>query len=59
MAFRLIGAKPLSKAMVTYIGHPENLNDFFQYLNIFIQDNTLENIVCGASSILLASMSYL
>ena len=55
MACRLLGAKPLSEPMLAYcILDPTEhiLMNFFQNSKVFIQGNTLENVVCVMAAIL-------
>ena len=49
MASRLFGAKPLPEPMLTYCQSQWNLN---RNSIIFIQENTIENVVCQNSAIL-------
>ena len=58
MAWRLLGAKPLSEPMLTYDRldvwekSPGNIN---RNSNIFIQDNAIKNVVCKMTAIFFAA----
>ena len=55
MACRLVGAKPLSEPLLNIVNWTlRNIfqRNFTQNSNIFIQENTLENVVCEMAAIL-------
>ena len=56
MAWRLFGAKPLSKPMLVYyqLDHKELtlVNFFSQISNFFIQENSFKNVVCEMAAFL-------
>ena len=55
MAWRLYGAKPLSESMLAYCqSHPKQHVqwNFIWHLNIFIQENAFEHVVCEMVAIL-------
>ena len=56
MAYRLIGAKPFSKPMMTYrqMNTEKQISEKFKsiFYNIFIEENAFKNVVCEKLAIL-------